>query len=241
MDPLKTDHGSSEQSNEMDPKPLNLSAKNLSISSIESLSSDVATQPSIAKNQISMSGQVDEYNYVKAGAKPKTSKKQSGVVAGASTSTSCSSLSSQTTSSSSGQRRNKTSFPPPPPPPPTTDIILMDQESVRPQTKCPLCLRSVEGIDLENHFQLEHREYECPFCGLLFDNEFSMSQHLVSVHNESNEFMNFGSSGQFPVRDVDIFEASPDRFRILYPFISGLKSHLVNYKGVRNSRAQFVI
>lgn len=41
----------------------------------------------------------------------------------------------------------------------------------------------VDG-DLESHFQKDHQEYECPFCGLLFDTDTVLNQHVNSIHND---------------------------------------------------------
>lgn len=46
---------------------------------------------------------------------------------------------------------------------------------------CPLCFKKIKD-DLETHFQLEHKEHECPLCGLLFDSELNLNQHLSLVH-----------------------------------------------------------
>jgi hypothetical protein len=52
---------------------------------------------------------------------------------------------------------------------------------------CPLCFKKVNN-NLETHFQLEHKEHECPLCGLLFDSDLNLNQHLSLVHvDEMNE------------------------------------------------------
>lgn len=233
---------------------MNTSIKKLSISSIESLSSETAVLNECGSTQIqsipsltnpyedraSTSVPMDEYDYIKAGAKPKTSNIRQQQPT-ASTSTSCSSLSSlvsQTTNSScSNQRRNNNNNKLNPLQPqqqtssqpmsrfPQSDIILIDERTtaVQPpveQTKCPLCLKSIGDYDLEAHFQMEHREFECPFCGLLFDSEFSMQQHLTSVHNEPTDVIPLPTSvpdsmSRFPVRDVDVFEDEAEKFDLL--------------------------
>lgn len=48
-------------------------------------------------------------------------------------------------------------------------------------TACPLCLKEITG-NLDDHFQLEHREYECAFCGLLFDSNSILNTHLLTAH-----------------------------------------------------------
>ena len=71
---------------------------------------------------------------------------------------------------------------------------------------CPLCFKLVEGT-IESHFESEHNEYECPFCDLLFDNDFLLNQHVNTVHNDdsttkkNNDFLidsklpNYSASG----------------------------------------------
>lgn len=49
---------------------------------------------------------------------------------------------------------------------------------------CPLCFKVVEGT-VEAHFEAEHNEYECPFCDLLFDNDFLLKQHVNMVHDDT--------------------------------------------------------
>ena len=48
---------------------------------------------------------------------------------------------------------------------------------------CPLCFKSLR-TSLESHIELEHREYECPYCGLLFDNDYILNQHVSTVHTD---------------------------------------------------------
>ena len=48
---------------------------------------------------------------------------------------------------------------------------------------CPLCFKSLKS-SLESHIELEHREYECPYCGLLFDNDYILNQHVSTVHTD---------------------------------------------------------
>lgn len=71
-------------------------------------------------------------------------------------------------------------------------LNLGDSFSERPHEKmsgfnagitCPLCLKPIR-TNLEEHFQLEHHEYECSFCGLLFDTDYILNQHMTTVHNE---------------------------------------------------------
>ena len=53
-------------------------------------------------------------------------------------------------------------------------------------SNCPLCGKIIKG-NLEKHFEAEHKEFECPFCGLLFDTEFVLNQHLSAVHDDLGE------------------------------------------------------
>lgn len=66
---------------------------------------------------------------------------------------------------------------------PTKHSINSNEDSNKKEmtTACPLCFKAVTGI-LENHFQLEHREFECAFCGLLFDSKSILNQHMLTVH-----------------------------------------------------------
>ena len=50
---------------------------------------------------------------------------------------------------------------------------------------CPLCFKTVEGT-VEAHFETEHNEYECPFCDLLFDNDYLLKQHVNIVHDDTS-------------------------------------------------------
>ena len=61
-------------------------------------------------------------------------------------------------------------------------------------TTCPLCYKVVRG-QLEAHFMAEHREFECPFCGLLFDNDLVLNQHVNTVHNDD-------SNSVLPIKDL---------------------------------------
>lgn len=105
----------------------------------------------------------EKFDYSKTGAIPKTRPSIT------STSTSCSSLSSFVSQNSKKSKQNQ-----------SNDCQL---ESV----KCPLCFKSIETT-LESHFESDHKEYECPFCGLLFDNDLILNQHLQTVHNEEYTF-----------------------------------------------------
>ena len=225
---------------------LNQRIKKLSISSLESLNneSDIVTesinqttttaskqQPESSTKPVSSQQQTeDEYDYIKAGAKPKTTRNKQQKQTTSSASTSCSSLSSlisQTSSamtssnkpsssisslsSSSQQRRgnvnvmtsktNQSRLMAPPDFPISDDIELTHQQQQN-ETRCPLCMKSIGDYDLEAHFQIEHREYECPFCGFIFDSEFTMQQHLSSAHSEATDNV----SGRVSSREADVFD-----------------------------------
>lgn len=66
---------------------------------------------------------------------------------------------------------------------PTKNSINSNEDSNKKEmtTACPLCFKAVTG-NLEDHFQLEHREYECAFCGLLFESNLILNQHMLTVH-----------------------------------------------------------
>lgn len=186
-------------------------------------------QPESSTKPVSSSQQQteDEYDYIKAGAKPKTTRNKQQKQTTSSASTSCSSLSSlvsQTSSamtssnkpsssisslsSSSQQRRNVMSSKTnqsrlmAPPDFPISDDIELTHQQQQNETRCPLCMKSIGDYDLEAHFQIEHREYECPFCGHIFDSEFTMQQHLSSAHSEATD----NASGRISSREIDVFD-----------------------------------
>ncbi len=53
-------------------------------------------------------------------------------------------------------------------------------------TECPLC-GSFIRTKLELHFQSDHREYDCPFCGVLFDEEAILISHINREHSDGCE------------------------------------------------------
>jgi hypothetical protein len=57
---------------------------------------------------------------------------------------------------------------------------------------CPLCFMRI-NTSLEEHLQLEHGEYDCAFCGKLFDSDSLLSQHMLTIHPTeytTTEFVN---------------------------------------------------
>jgi len=50
---------------------------------------------------------------------------------------------------------------------------------------CPLCFKTV-STSLEAHFEQEHKEYECSCCGLLFDSDYILNQHILTMHPDKN-------------------------------------------------------
>lgn len=54
---------------------------------------------------------------------------------------------------------------------------------------CPLCFKLIT-TDLDQHFQLAHKEFECFYCNLLFDTDYSLNRHISTVHggDDANEF-----------------------------------------------------
>jgi transcription elongation factor Elf1 len=87
----------------------------------------------------------------------------------------------------------------------------MDDESKAIEiSNCPLCGKIVKS-SLEKHFEAEHKEFECPFCGLLFDTEFVLNQHLSTVHDELGEsgYVN-KSKNSMPSRDECNFNLTSD-------------------------------
>lgn len=116
----------------------------------------------------------EQFDFSKTGAIPKT---KSANLSSASASTSCSSLSSYMSQNSKKSKQNR------------------EQESV----KCPLCFKQIE-TNLEAHFESEHKELECPFCALLFDNNTLLNEHLDNVHNED---IGFGSVGSMESMETD--------------------------------------
>ena len=67
--------------------------------------------------------------------------------------------------------------------------------------ECPLCGKIVKK-NLQKHFELEHKEYECPFCGLLYDCEPILKEHIDSVH-QCDEVVNLPNDSEFEVGDFD--------------------------------------
>ncbi len=62
---------------------------------------------------------------------------------------------------------------------------------------CPMCFKSCQN--LEAHFTLEHREYECPICTLLFDNEIGLNRHLELDHLDE-----IGTGGKVGLQKVSV-------------------------------------
>lgn len=66
--------------------------------------------------------------------------------------------------------------------------LKLELETTAP---CPLCFKSIE-TNLEEHFQQEHQEFECAFCGLPFDSDYILNQHMNTMHtDEFNKKANF--------------------------------------------------
>ena len=63
--------------------------------------------------------------------------------------------------------------------------------------ECPLCGKIVKK-DLQKHFEQEHREYECPFCGLLYDCESTLKDHIDNVHQCEEEASNL------PIKNFEV-------------------------------------
>lgn len=53
-------------------------------------------------------------------------------------------------------------------------------------TPCPLCFKAITG-SLQEHFQREHQEHECGFCGLLFDSDYILNQHMITMHADESK------------------------------------------------------
>lgn len=75
--------------------------------------------------------------------------------------------------------------------------------------ECPLCGKVVKN-NLQKHFEMEHQEYECPYCGLLYDCETILNDHIASVHHcdeklTSNDNTNFdiGVFDYKQIKDVE--------------------------------------
>ena len=52
--------------------------------------------------------------------------------------------------------------------------------------ECPLCGKLIQ-LSLEAHFETVHKEYECIFCGILFDSEAIRASHVDEYHpDETN-------------------------------------------------------
>ena len=67
------------------------------------------------------------------------------------------------------------------------DIIEVDSPNIETQLlkECPLCLKFVKQ-SLETHFNLEHKELECSFCGQIFGNEHILNEHINKTHLDSD-------------------------------------------------------
>ena len=63
-------------------------------------------------------------------------------------------------------------------------VVISSTSAKKPVVCCPLCFKEIES-DLEAHFELEHKEYECPFCARIFDTQHTFNTHMESVHNET--------------------------------------------------------
>ncbi len=62
------------------------------------------------------------------------------------------------------------------------DVVCIEDEPGE-ITECPLCGNFIQ-TSLDMHFQTDHREYECPFCGHLFNDESSLFSHVNRLHND---------------------------------------------------------
>ena len=58
------------------------------------------------------------------------------------------------------------------------DIIEIHDSNL---IECPLCLKLV-SMGLESHFNLEHGELECLFCGRSFANDIVLNEHINKMH-----------------------------------------------------------
>ena len=53
-------------------------------------------------------------------------------------------------------------------------------------SECPLCGKLIE-ISLEKHFESDHKEFECAFCGLIYDTENALLEHISTKHEGNDE------------------------------------------------------
>lgn len=58
------------------------------------------------------------------------------------------------------------------------DIIEIDNKN---SIECPLCFKMVSE-SLESHFNLNHSEFECLFCGKSLNSSEDLNEHINKTH-----------------------------------------------------------
>ena len=53
-------------------------------------------------------------------------------------------------------------------------------------SECPLCGKLIE-MSMEKHFETDHKEFECAFCGLICDTENALLEHISTKHEGNGE------------------------------------------------------
>ena len=188
----------------------NLTLKTLSISSINSLSNST----------INSDMNTEQFDFSKTGAKPKikTSQPSSNKQKSSKSSVASSSIKTDqmdidddsiffnTVNDVNDTNRNSQFKAPK-----VTNDDMIDQLQMLNDfteiAECPLCGKVVKN--LQNHFELEHREYECPFCGLLYDCEMILKDHIDSVH-QCDEIAN-ANVQNFDIADFEYKPAKNDK------------------------------
>lgn len=70
------------------------------------------------------------------------------------------------------------------------DVIIIDDDGEEEEgcLRCPLCMSTIGGEDLQAHFARDHAELECPFCaGVSFASERTLREHLDAAHPDNHE------------------------------------------------------
>jgi hypothetical protein len=61
---------------------------------------------------------------------------------------------------------------------PDIEIIEINNKN---SIECPLCFKMVSE-SLESHFSLNHREFECLFCGKSLNSSEDLNEHINKIH-----------------------------------------------------------
>jgi hypothetical protein len=70
--------------------------------------------------------------------------------------------------------------------PDSSKLHESEVEVIKEAACCPLCFKIVDS-SLENHFALEHKEFDCPFCGSIFDTDEQLNSHVTAAHSDTTD------------------------------------------------------